>query len=71
MDEADQADNRIESAIEAGIEHARYMLHKVQLSPCGNCHYCGEGVRGGMLFCDDDCLADYRYEQKQKKIAGK
>ena len=72
IDEADFAEQKIEAAIEAGIEQARFMLAKTTLKACGVCHYCGTGLRNaGGLFCDDDCRKDYVYEQRCKHIAGK
>ena len=71
MDDADRAEDKIEAAIESGIEHARYMIEKTRLTACGACHYCGEGLRDGLLFCDSDCSTDYRYEQDRKKAQGR
>lgn len=71
LDEADAAEYRIESVIEDGINHARYMMEKTKLVPCGSCYYCGSGVNNGSLYCDEDCRKDHIYEQNQKRIAGK
>lgn len=72
MDDADKAEENIEKWLEDGINHARYMLEKTSLKPCGACYYCGSSIQPWLLFCaDDDCQSDYVYEQKLKRIAGK
>jgi hypothetical protein len=70
-DDADRADDRIEAYVTDGIANARRMLDKVRLSPCGNCHYCGEWVKAGVLFCNKDCTDDWHYEQTRLKAMGK
>ena len=70
-DDADRSDDRIQAAIDDGIANARRMLDKVRLSPCGNCHYCGEFVKAGVLFCDAFCREDYDHEQERKKAQGR
>ena len=70
-DDADRAEERIEAYISDGIAHARHMLDKVRMTPCGNCHYCGEWVKAGVLFCCQDCRLDYEHEQDRKKAQGR
>lgn len=69
-DDADRAEDRIEATIADGISHARRMLVKSRLAPCNACHYCGEWLKDGQLFCDTLCAADYQYEQERKKAQG-
>ena len=71
MDDADRAEDKIEASITDGIDHARYMLAKLKLAPCNACHYCGEWLKDGQLFCDKLCAEDYSYEQERKKAQGK
>lgn len=45
------------------------------LIPVGFCHYCGESVDPGFLFCpklDDKtgCSVDYEFEQARRKAQG-
>ena len=70
MDDADMAEDKIEAAITDGIGHARYMLTKTKLTPCGSCYYCDSVLRTGEIFCDKLCLSDYQYEQERKKAQG-
>lgn len=41
-----------------------------ELIAVGFCHYCGETVRPGHLFCDPDCRDDWQREQDRKKRNG-
>jgi len=70
-DDADMADGKIEAAISDAIAHARHTLEKVKLTPCSACHYCGEWVRAGVLFCSQDCQHDHEHEQARKKALGR
>ena len=70
-DDADRAEERIEASIDDAIAHARHMLEKVRMAPCMACHYCGEYVKAGVLFCCQDCRLDYEHEQERKKAQGR
>ena len=71
MDDLDRAEEKIEAAIEDGIAHARHMLEKVRMAPCFACHFCGEYVKAGVLFCSKECQADHEHEQARKKALGR
>lgn len=40
------------------------------MKACGACHYCGEDVATGVLFCDAGCRDDYEVEQRMRTIRG-
>ena len=33
----------------------------------GQCHFCGEAVKGGALFCSTECLHDW---DEERKVSG-
>ena len=66
-DDADRAAPNIENMIADGIAECR---RAPSLIPVGFCHYCGEGVLPGRLFCDADCARDFEYEQARRKANG-
>lgn len=67
-DDADRADPRIEDTIADGIAEVR---RSTSLIAVGFCHYCGEGILSGRLFCDVDCRDDYQHEQARRKANGR
>ena len=71
MDDADRAEEKIESQIECGIAHARFLLARNSLVPCGTCYWCGTGLHAGDLFCDADCRNDYEQDKKMRQIKGR
>ena len=54
-------------------EQDRALALKVRmptLKPCGACHYCGESVRGSLLFCNADCRDDHEAAEAARKRNG-
>lgn len=68
MDDADRAEERIENTIADGIAECR---RAPSLIAVGFCHYCGDPVAPGRLFCDIYCARDWEYEQARRKANGK
>ena len=66
MDISDQATEREEQ------ERARALSQRRPSGPppCGQCHYCGEGVGSDLRFCDADCARDFEYEAERRRING-
>lgn len=56
----DRAGEREEADRVAAIAAAR-RLDPNRPKPCGLCHNCGHAIAAGLLCCDDDCTADWRY----------
>lgn len=70
-DDADRAEARIEHTIADGIAAAR---RAPGLLAVGVCHYCGEPVAAGRLFCDsseNECAKDWEHEQRRRKDLGR
>jgi len=69
-DIADRADTQIENTVADALREAR---RAPSLIAAGFCHYCGEAVANGMLFCDtqeNECAKDWHHEQARKKANG-
>lgn len=66
-DDADRADERIANVVSDALAEAR---RKPRLIAAGFCHYCGEQVQAGHLFCDKECAGDWEYEQERRKANG-
>jgi hypothetical protein len=71
MDDADRAEEKIESQIACGIAHSRYLLAKDSLIACGSCYWCGTGLHAGEIFCDNFCRDDYQKDKRMKQIRGR
>lgn len=56
MDEADRAQKRMEQELELMLSH---MPKSEPLPYTGVCHWCGEDVPEGKLYCDGDCASDH------------
>lgn len=71
-DDADRAESRIENAVADGLAEVR--RRPPELIAVGFCHYCGEAVLPGRLFCDsseNDCAKDWEFERARRKANGK
>lgn len=72
MDLADDA-QKAEALI---LAEAHYKSRHPELSAVGFCHYCGEAVKPGLLFCLQDprdnggCRDDYERLQAARKRNG-
>lgn len=66
----DQAAAAEERFREAALNAQRINAAKKALRPCGACHYCGESVRTGMLFCGRECRDDFEREQMLRERHG-
>lgn len=67
-DICDAAENEIAAIHEYALAKASRGSHLVST---GFCHYCGEGVTAGRLYCDGDCQSDHEREQELKRRAGR
>jgi hypothetical protein len=38
-------------------------MKQASISPCNACHFCGEWVKAGVLFCDTFCREDYEAQE--------
>lgn len=65
MDDADLAQEHLER-----FEKATLARRKPVLPAVGACHYCGEALSPGLLFCDKDCAASYEEERQIKERQG-
>jgi len=73
MDDADRAGELIESREAAGVAYYTDESKRRALIPAGFCHYCGESVDPGFIFCpitDNACAKDYEHEQARRKANG-
>ena len=64
-DIADDAERR-----EAQHRADALKVRKPMLTPCGACHYCGESVRGSLLFCNADCRDDHEAMEAARRRNG-
>ncbi len=66
----DRATDREEKDRELALKY-----RKPTVIPCGACHYCGEPLPAGMLFCppiiEGSCRDDWEREQAAKIRNGK
>ena len=65
QDLADQAE-----AAEQRHRDAALAVRQPTLLACGQCHYCAEPLRAGMLFCDRECRDGFEAEQKARRRNG-
>jgi hypothetical protein len=65
QDLADQAE-----AAEQRHRDAALAVRKPTLLPCGQCHYCAEPLRCGLLFCDLHCRDDWQREHDARLRNG-
>ena len=66
----DDADAKIQQAIDDGIACVRRELHYALL-PCGVCYYCKSSITASKVFCDKYCSDDWNYEKQRLKDLGK
>ena len=65
MDDADLAQEHLER-----FEKSALTRRKPVLLPAGACHYCGEALNPGILFCDKDCATSFEEERATKERQG-
>jgi hypothetical protein len=70
MDDIDRAQAREAQIRDDAIAEFRRRAY-TSLKPVGACHYCGETLQDGALFCDVHCRGDWEHEQRLRRIAGK
>lgn len=74
-DFVDSANAAVELEVLSNIALAKIRaasdLKSSSLRPDGECHYCGRSVEVGLLFCDDECNAEYVAEQEQNSRLNK
>lgn len=77
MDDADRAQAREEEfRADAEAERRRHWQAHA-LKPTGYCQWCGEQVRGNLLFCQPNpgdkwtCQSDYEADEARKRREGR
>lgn len=65
-DDADLAEERIESVIDDGLAQIRHRMSYRELEPCGACHWCNDALLGGRLFCSRECSDDYELYKRTR-----
>ena len=65
QDLADQAE-----AAEQRHRGAALAVRKPSLLACGQCHFCAEPLRAGLLFCDRECRDLFEREQDARRRNG-
>lgn len=63
-------DDQAEAA-EQRFRDAALAVRKPTLIACGQCHFCAEPLRSGLLFCGAECRDDFEYEQAAKHRNGR
>ena len=64
-DDADRAEQHIENMISDGLAKVRRRMESRELDPCGACHFCGEDVNSGRLFCSRECSDDWEKAKRR------
>ena len=61
MDDADRAEDRIETTIQDSLDAVRRRMAYRELMPTGFCHnpLCNTELNNNRLFCDKECSEDY------------
>lgn len=62
-DEIDFSTEQYADWLENRLENIRREAAEKQLLPNGRCYNCGEEVAPEAKFCDDSCVADYKYRE--------
>lgn len=65
LDLADQAE-----AAEQRFRDAALAVRKPTLIACGQCHFCAEPLRNGVLFCDAECRDGFEAERAARLRNG-
>lgn len=68
-DEADRADEYIETERQRQIEAARQSAQ--ERPPSGRCRFCKEELDPWESYCDSDCRDDFEREQAAKRRNGR
>lgn len=74
MDEVDRANAQADQYLALCLRSAT--AGAARLPAIGACHYCGEAVGPGALFCPaptpgDSCATDWEREQRMRRISGR
>ena len=69
VDDADNADNKIQCIVDEGIERSRRALRNM-LTACGVCYSCESPLNAGRLFCNLECSGDWERDRQRKKELG-
>jgi hypothetical protein len=62
-------DDQAEAA-EQRHRDAALAVRKPTLIACGQCHYCAEPLRAGLLFCDLECRDGFEFERAARLRNG-
>jgi hypothetical protein len=65
-DEADRAQDQEAANLAQALKRRRKTLQAT-----GACHYCGEHVAKGFIFCDVECGREYEREQAIRARQGR
>jgi len=68
-DDADRSDDRIQKAVDLGIEMSRRQLNE-SLPAIGICHWCESPVPPARIFCSKECADDHQHEKKRRRDLG-
>lgn len=60
----------VQDLAEQRFRDAALAVRKPTLLACGQCHYCAEPLRCGLLFCDLECRDDHEREQDARRRNG-
>jgi hypothetical protein len=65
-DDIDKAQEQMEVIARANIENRHQPT--AGLTPCGECHYCGEEVDGDKLYCNGDHASRHHRQLKMRGL---
>ena len=71
MDDADRSEVEIENNLKAAFAKSRKPV--AGLVACGACHWCGDAVMAGRIFCDDPengCQKDWQHDKDWRAANG-
>lgn len=63
MDDVDITAMRMEEELAALLAARASRPEEHSMTPRGSCYYCYEELNDDELFCDSECLQEYRAEQ--------
>ena len=73
-DDADLAGDNTDKFEKKAVDFISTESKHRSLIPAGFCHYCGESVAHGLIFCDtreNDCAKDWEHDRLRRKATGR